>query len=56
MQSEQKNNKRETLHILVFSVSLRNDSLNTRLAKLSVHEESMGRIFGRENGCCYREG
>jgi len=35
MNEQQKNNKHEPLRILVFSVSLRKDSLNTRLAKLA---------------------
>lgn len=46
MQTEQQNNMREPLRILVFSASLRNDSLNTRLAKLAalVIEKNGGRV------------
>ncbi len=35
MKEQQKNNPREPLQVLIFSASLRADSLNTRLAKLA---------------------
>lgn len=35
MNEQQKNNQQEPLRILVFSASMRHDSLNTRLAKLA---------------------
>lgn len=35
MQTKQQNDKQEPLHILVFSASLRNDSLNTNLARIA---------------------
>lgn len=47
MQTEQnQSNKQEPLRILVFSASLRNDSLNTRLAKLApgVIEKKGGKV------------
>src|SRR4026207_2107711 len=37
MNKQLKNGKQDPLRILLFSASLRNDSLNTRLAKLAAH-------------------
>ena len=37
MNEQLKNGKQDPLRILLFSASLRNDSLNTRLAKLAAH-------------------
>lgn len=46
MNEEQQNNQQEPIRFLVFSASLRNDSLNTRLAKLAAHviEKNGGKV------------
>ncbi len=46
MNDQQHNSQQEPIRFLVFSASLRNDSLNTRLAKLAarVIEKNGGRV------------
>ena len=45
MNTQEQTNQREPIHLLVFTASLRNDSLNTRLAKLatSIVEKNAGK-------------